>query len=145
MLWPAILFLISISSGCGVQIFNGCNQSIYRATAVDPDNLSGTTLSVTDGMILEGEILPGDWYSEPYWDLAYGGVSIKLGRGSSGPITQLEYTVFDSGSTLSYDISNVNCGPEHGLGDCPFVANGIHLESNDSSCEPITCQPGVVI
>jgi hypothetical protein len=87
-------------------------------------------------------IANGSSYSEAYHTLATGGVSLKLGWGSSlydgSAITQFEYTL--TGGWIWYDISNVNC---QGTA-CPFANTGMHLETTDPTCPSRTCSAGEV-
>jgi hypothetical protein len=85
-------------------------------------------------------IASGSSYSEAYHTLASGGVSLKLGFGSSlydgSAITQFEYTL--TGGFIWYDISNVNC-----VGTaCPFANTGMHMETSDPTCPARTCTAG---
>lgn len=112
-------------------IYNYCNAPI-NLWAVDAQRNPQSPTPIANGSS----------YSEGYHTLASGGVSLKLGWGSSlydgSAITQFEYTL--TGGFIWYDISNVNC---QGTA-CPFANTGMHLETSDPTCPSRTCSAGEV-
>ena len=121
----------------GVALYNNCNSTIYKST-VTLDPREGTT----------SVILPSTWYSEQYILNSGAGVSIKLSRNDTWwlemPITQLEYNIV--GSTIGYDLSNVNCGPrsQTNKSACPFLEGGMFLATGQLDCPTRVCESGVI-
>jgi Blastomyces yeast-phase-specific protein len=112
-------------------IYNYCNTPV-NLWAVDAERNPQSPSPIANGSS----------YSEVYQTLASGGVSLKIGFGSSlydgSAITQFEYTL--TGGFIWYDISNVNCQGNA----CPFAGTGMHLETSDPTCPARTCTAGEV-
>lgn len=117
------------------RIVNDCDFEVYVWSVDSSDAPQTPTKNLSQG----------DSYEEEYRTVATGGVSLKMGKtaelydydtNSNTKITQFEYTL---GSTLWYDLSNVNCDNS----ECPFAAEGMYLEPGNSQCPTVSCPGGV--
>lgn len=84
-------------------------------------------------------ILPGATWYEQFVVPTTGGVSCKISRTPSiDVITQFEYDLNRTASTVSFDGSNVNCA----TGTCPFEEEGVDIETTNENCINKACAPG---
>jgi len=95
----AFILLFSVLASCDVQLYNHCEQGIYRWT-------QGPA-----GILTSGLIQPNSVYTEPYYNYPWNGtgISIKLGKWyppngqPDGAITQLEYSF--TNTSIDYDVT----------------------------------------
>ena len=114
-------------------IYNYCNAPI-NLWAVDAQRNPQSPTPIANGSS----------YSEGYHTLATGGVSLKLGWGSSlydgSPITQFEYTL--TGGFIWYDISSTSTATPDA---CPFANTGTCTSRRRTRlCLARTCSAGEV-
>lgn len=119
----ALLAFASLGRAGTASVTNACSFPVYLWSV---SNSAGSMQTLESG---------SGSYSEAYQTNADGGgISIKISNDTSQEsVTQLEYTL--QGSNLFYDLSNIN--------GYPFMEGGVSLSPSMSSCNAVSCPPGV--
>jgi hypothetical protein len=87
-------------------------------------------------------IAPGDMHVESLRKCAEGGVSLKVSKTESvDKPMQFEYSVWEDGSMVSYDISYLDCMEGQDLRGCAGQDGGIQAVGG-GDCKKFACAPG---
>jgi hypothetical protein len=114
---------------------NSCAYPVY---------ISSTGHSSCEGNSTTASLLsPDDMHIETLRKCAEGGISLKVSKTEDAELPmQFEYTVWQDGSMVSYDISYLNCMKGKDLSGCAGHDGGIQAVGG-GDCKRFSCAAGL--